>query len=114
MQAASTEVCSLWTEGGSWGDYSGQDFVANHGHSAVDFAAIYMWPDNWATAHGEFASAWVEGHVKAAEQLGKPLVFEEFGRWAMPFAVAVGMHACMCCWLRRTCPCPACQQATIR
>lgn len=74
-------MCSMWQEGGHWADFSGQDFLANHAHAAIDFSAIHMWPDNWATAYPEFVTSWIEGHVRGAEQLGKPLVFEEFGRW---------------------------------
>ncbi len=33
-------MCSLWQEGGVWADFSGQDFIANHAHASIDFAAM--------------------------------------------------------------------------
>ena len=30
-----------------WGKLVGQDFVADHSASAIDFATVHLWPDNW-------------------------------------------------------------------
>lgn len=36
--------------------------------------------DNWNTDDISFLPIWLEGHQLACEQLGKPLVLEEFGK----------------------------------
>ncbi len=36
--------------------------------------------DNWNTVDISFLPIWLEGHQLACEQLGKPLVLEEFGK----------------------------------
>ena len=33
--------------GSNWAAEEGQDFIADHNSSNVDFATIHCWPDNW-------------------------------------------------------------------
>ena len=37
----------LNSAGSSWAAEEGQDFIADHNSSNVDFATIHCWPDNW-------------------------------------------------------------------
>lgn len=40
------------------------------------------WVDNWQEVSLDFLRRWVEIHVEdSATILGKPVVFEEFGKW---------------------------------
>lgn len=32
---------------GQWAEETGQNFTRNHLPSAIDFATIHVWPDNW-------------------------------------------------------------------
>ena len=68
------------TDGNLWGPRSGQDFVANHDSPDIDYAVIHLWPNNWAALDIDFGKTWVSSHVRAAQELGKPLVVEEFGK----------------------------------
>ena len=36
--------------GSNWAAEEGQDFIADHNSSNVDFATIHCWPDNWEGA----------------------------------------------------------------
>ena len=46
----------------------------------VDYAAIHLWPDNWRRWDPAFGTEWLNGHIKNAQALGKPLLLEEFGK----------------------------------
>ncbi|KAK9824422.1 hypothetical protein WJX72_010142 [[Myrmecia] bisecta] len=62
---------------------SGQDFLANHRSSNIDFATVHIWPDNWQLSPPlpvDFVSNFLQAHIQAAQQLGKPLLLEEFGK----------------------------------
>lgn len=59
-------------------------------HRDIDYVTAHIWPLNWSWVKGDdLAGTWPEGrrkveayiaaHVAVAEQLGKPLVIEEFG-----------------------------------
>ncbi|MFI5349381.1 MAG: cellulase family glycosylhydrolase [Elusimicrobiota bacterium] len=69
---------------------NGLDFARNHSSSAVDYATIHVWPQNWEwydparststyPAALERARAYLRSHFDRARALGKPLVVEEFG-----------------------------------
>lgn len=64
----------------------GCDFVRNHAPPQIDFATIHLWPDSWLPGGGSeeaalrFARRWINSHVDACSQLGKPLVLSEFGK----------------------------------
>ena len=74
-----------WT--GHWWDnpaYVGTDFIANHASVSIDYATVHIWPFNWGWYPGTDAYAqameFLADHVTSAENdLGKPLVLEEFG-----------------------------------
>ena len=38
--------------------------------------------ERYHPADTEFIPLWIDGHIKAAEALGKPLILEEFGKIA--------------------------------
>lgn len=66
----------------------GQDFIPNHLLPEIDFATTHIWPDNWKEMEGGTA-VWLRTHaLVAAEQLGKPLLVEEFGKKVPPGANA--------------------------
>jgi mannan endo-1,4-beta-mannosidase len=73
-----------------WPETAGLDFLANHSHSAIDYATIHIWAGNWgwydpAHAQATFGDAvakmksYFQDHLAKARRLGKPLVVEEFG-----------------------------------
>lgn len=43
-----------WAQGNpsNWSYYAGQDFIAQHNLTYIDFAVIHMWPDNWDNLYG--------------------------------------------------------------
>jgi mannan endo-1,4-beta-mannosidase len=74
-------------------------------HAHIDYVTAHIWPLNWSWVKGDdLAGTWPEGrrkveayiaaHVAVAEQLGKPLVIEEFGfpRDAEAYAPAAATH----------------------
>lgn len=63
-----------------WMDDVGVDFIPQHQVMTIDFATAHVWPDHWGTDYGE-SMQWVTDHIDDAEELlGKPVVFEEFGK----------------------------------
>mmetsp|Transcript_30547 Transcript_30547/g.65411 ORF Transcript_30547/g.65411 Transcript_30547/m.65411 type:complete len:146 (-) Transcript_30547:108-545(-) len=59
----------------------GQDFKLNHMPKDIDFATIHIWPDTWERPEESFQRSWILTHMREAEEeLGKPLVLEEFGK----------------------------------
>merc|ERR1711924_190473 len=65
----------------SWGKDMGQDFKLNHMPKDIDFATIHIWPDTWKRPEESFQRSWILTHMREAEEeLGKPLVLEEFGK----------------------------------
>ncbi|KAI8471837.1 MAG: glycoside hydrolase superfamily [Monoraphidium minutum] len=66
---------------GSWATQTGQDFMSNS--ADMDFAVAHAWPDNWMIAPDQqsgFLQQWLQSHLDAAKSIGKPLLFEEFGK----------------------------------
>lgn len=64
-----------------WAVQTGQDFLKNNKH--MDFAVTHAWPDNWEIPNaqqGEFLGKWLDTHLDGAKTIGKPLLFEEFGK----------------------------------
>jgi endo-1,4-beta-mannosidase len=58
----------------------GVDFIQNHLVAQVDFAVVHTWPDSWAMGLGATLQ-WLSDHESdAAVLIGKPVVFEEFGK----------------------------------
>jgi mannan endo-1,4-beta-mannosidase len=67
----------------------GGDFIPTHDGEHIDYATLHIWPQNWEwfdpqkpetfqTAESN-ARSYLDEHVAMADQLGKPLVLEEFG-----------------------------------
>ena len=79
----------------------GQDFTANHASINISYTSSHLWPANWATGLVQFiihilqlifpealfleqlghlfSGNWIEAHIRASAQLGKPLILSEFG-----------------------------------
>jgi mannan endo-1,4-beta-mannosidase len=67
----------------------GQDFVQTHSSPGIDYVTIHIWPQNWGwydpkrpatyEAAEPLAVAYFRKLAKAAQDMGKPLVLEEFG-----------------------------------
>ena len=64
--------------------------MVRRAHANVDYLTAHIWPLNWGWVDGrDLAGTWDEGsakvrdylatHERLAAELGKPLVFEEFG-----------------------------------
>ncbi|KAF6251036.1 glycoside hydrolase superfamily [Scenedesmus sp. NREL 46B-D3] len=65
----------------AWAAQTGQNFVDDNLH--MDFAVAHAWPDNWQipdARQGSFLREWLASHLEASESIGKPLLFEEFGK----------------------------------
>ena len=64
-----------------WAKAMGQDFRRNHLPESIDFATIHIWPDTWRRPEDSFQKSWILAHIREAEEeLGKPLLLEEFGK----------------------------------
>jgi mannan endo-1,4-beta-mannosidase len=67
----------------------GGPFASTHDGTHVDYATIHIWPQNWEwfdpkrpdtfDAGAELAAEYIAEHSALAEELGKPVVIEEFG-----------------------------------
>eukprot|EP01025_Chloroclados_australasicus_P015940 TRINITY_DN1777_c0_g1_i4.p1 TRINITY_DN1777_c0_g1~~TRINITY_DN1777_c0_g1_i4.p1 ORF type:complete len:734 (-),score=95.34 TRINITY_DN1777_c0_g1_i4:242-2266(-) len=65
---------------GTWAEQSGQNSPKDHGSDYIDFIGTHIWPDNWNRVDLQFTIDWVNAKILEAIELGKPLVFEEFGK----------------------------------
>ena len=65
-------------------------YLEAHAIEAIDYLTFHMWPKNWSwfdaqnpgdtfSSTREKADAYITDHLAFAEQLGKPVVLEEFG-----------------------------------
>lgn len=77
-------------EGGQAMDGDMTFYKKVHAINAIDYLTIHIWPKNWSwfkdeTFQADFPTVikktkdYIEEHIGAAKQLGKPLVLEEFG-----------------------------------
>ena len=70
-----------WENPTKWAKDMGQDFRRNHLPESIDFATIHIWPDTWGRPEDFFQKSWILAHIREAEEeLGKPLLLEEFGK----------------------------------
>jgi len=63
-----------------WSGAAGNDFVANHSWTSVDFATVHSWADHWGMNQTQAMDLFDQQLEDATDTLGKPLVLEEFGR----------------------------------
>ena len=56
----------------------GVDWQYNLGISTIDFGTVHLYPDHW-NKDLTWAATWITDHVMIGHQVGKPVVFEEFG-----------------------------------
>jgi mannan endo-1,4-beta-mannosidase len=66
-----------WTYGQGNGN-SGVDHDALLALRGVDFGTFHLYPDHWGTGW-RWGHQWIEDHVQAAREAGKPTVLEEYG-----------------------------------
>lgn len=82
-------VC-LGTEGNTDKPVSGTDVFRDNNDPNIDYITMHIWPQNWGWYHpgqGEekfreatkMADQYWDTHAKAAQELQKPIVLEEFG-----------------------------------
>ena len=76
-----------YNPGNGWAGITGQNFSRNMAHTEIDFAEIHYWPDEWFANQeditydaSQFLTAWFTQHAIVANNLGKPLLLEEFGK----------------------------------
>ena len=76
-----------YNPGNGWAGITGQNFSRNMAHAEIDFAEIHYWPDEWFANQEDitydatqFLTAWFTQHAIVANNLGKPLLLEEFGK----------------------------------
>ena len=77
-QASSANV-NPFSDAGTWG----VDFIEDS--KGFDFLTVYLWVDEWLDEKSEedklrFSDEWIRQHVRDAEALGLPILFEEFGK----------------------------------
>ena len=69
---------------------NGSEDIVRRAHQNIDYLTAHIWPLNWGWVSGQdLAGTWAEGsakvraylaaHERLASELGKPLLFEEFG-----------------------------------
>lgn len=69
---------------------NGSEDIVRRAHQAIDYLTAHIWPLNWGWVDGkDLAGTWDAGsakvrdyiatHQRLANELGKPLLFEEFG-----------------------------------
>ncbi len=69
---------------GLWGcEKDSALFCAIHSLPCIDYATCHIWPYNWgwlqAGNHLDSVEHYLQTHIRWMEQIGKPLVIEEFG-----------------------------------
>lgn len=57
---------------------SGMDWERNLSIASIDFGTVRLYPDQWGK-DPEWAEKWITDHIRCAEKMGKPVIFEEFG-----------------------------------
>ena len=82
-------LVSLGGEGKTFSDDAGTDFERVSRSEHLDYLTAHLWAENWSWYNPripetfepalENAIAYLEDHVAIAQQLQKPIVFEEFG-----------------------------------
>lgn len=87
---APNQLVSLGSEGTMGCLELDECFLAAHGITGIDYATFHLWPKNWGWYDArqpqqtfdrtlERTEAYISRHVRLAQQLGLPLVLEEFG-----------------------------------
>ncbi|XP_008791709.2 mannan endo-1,4-beta-mannosidase 2 [Phoenix dactylifera] len=70
---------------GEWYNTIGSDFIRNSKISAIDFASVHIYPDQWLLEAEldeklEYISKWMTSHIEDGDrELKKPVLFTEFG-----------------------------------
>lgn len=62
-----------------WRAGCGTDFVWHHELDVIDFASAHIYPDHWYMDR-RGCLRWIDDHLDAAAEFGKPMVFGEFGK----------------------------------
>ena len=76
---ASSANVNPFSDAGTWG----VDFIEDS--KGFDFLTVHLWVDEWLDEKSEedklrFSDEWIRQHVRDAEALGLPILFEEFGK----------------------------------
>ena len=76
---ASSANVNPFSDAGTWG----VDFIEDS--KGFDFLTVHLWVDDWLDEKSEedklrFSDEWIRQHVRDAEALGLPILFEEFGK----------------------------------
>jgi chitodextrinase len=69
-----------WGRTGDW-PYNGTDGVDHEALTrlpAVDFGTFHLYPNGWNETT-DWGTQWIKDHLTAAQAIGKPTLFEEFG-----------------------------------
>lgn len=66
---------------GGWADSLGHNFERDLRLASVDYGVFHLWVDNWEVAgNPDFIDTWIQTHMDVANEVGKPLVLEEWSR----------------------------------
>jgi len=69
-----------WGRGEDW-PYNGTDGVDHEALTSlpnVDFGTFHLYPDHWSR-DPQWGTTWIDDHMTAAADYGKPVILEEFG-----------------------------------
>lgn len=58
--------------------FFGLDWDRNLTIDTIDFGTVHLYPDHW-DKNLIWAENWITDHIDIAQQVGKPVIFEEFG-----------------------------------
>ena len=58
--------------------YAGVDSLGFGRLSSIDFLTAHLYPSSWSKSV-QWADGWIQTHAQWAQQVGKPVVMEEFG-----------------------------------
>jgi len=56
----------------------GLDWERNLSIETIDFGTVHLYPNHWNKTL-TWSETWITDHINIAQQMGKPVVFEEFG-----------------------------------
>lgn len=62
-----------------WRAGEGSDFEWHHELDEIDLASAHLYPDHWYMGRAE-CLRWIDEHLEAADRIGKPMIFGEFGK----------------------------------
>lgn len=57
---------------------AGVDWKSNLQIETIDLGTVHLYPDHWGKDL-EWSTSWISDHIRIANEIGKPVIFEEYG-----------------------------------